>query len=249
MNEQNQKLKYEQQKLQQQIQDKGQERESSRQLLIDSLKRDKEYLRNKLNREILNHNTILQQKDQDLENERKHQNELFQSKIKALQFEHIQQIKQKENEKLELQNKLVQLQNQLQYSKKDNVILETEYKKQIAQLEKDLYYHNDLVQKYRSQLNTFQQSNQCLTNIANTVSSNPSQLPQNQSLFHSTNSKLKDSIPMTHKFGVQNNVDEKMADNVESGLSNDKPQGGSKLSPFATTYLNTDSCGLKGRIK
>ena len=52
-----------------------------------------------------------------------------------------------------LQTKLGKLQNQLKGSKEENVILETEYKKQIAQLEKDLYYHKDLVQKYRNQVN------------------------------------------------------------------------------------------------
>ena len=123
-------------------------------------------------------------------------------------------------------------------------MLKTEYKKQIAQLEKDLYYHKDLVQKYRSQLSTFQQSNQCLTDMTNTVFSDPSQFPQNQSLFHSTNSKLKHSIPMISRFGVQNNVDGNMDDNVQGGLSDNKPQIDHKLNPFANTYLNTDSYDL-----
>ena len=109
------------------------------------------YLQNKLSQEISNHNIRLQQRDQDLENERKHQDELFKSKIKSLQFEHIQRIKQKESEILVLQTKLGKLQNQLKGNKEENVILETKYKKQIAQLEKDLYYHKDLVQKYRNQ--------------------------------------------------------------------------------------------------
>ena len=141
INDQNQKLQNEAKQLQQQIHSKGQEQVLSQQSLIEKLKQDKIYLRNKLNQEISNHNIILQQRDQDLENERKHQDELFQSRIKSLQFEHIQQIKQKESEILALQTKLGQLQNQLKGSKEENVILETEHKKQIAQLEKDLYYH------------------------------------------------------------------------------------------------------------
>ena len=179
INEQNQKLQHDAKQLQKQLRLKEQEKDLSRQTLINTLKRDKEYLNNKLNQEILNHNAILQQRDQDLENERKHQDDIFKSKIKSLQFEHMQQIQQKENEKLILQGKLEQLQNQLQYSKKDNVTLETEYKKQIAILEKDLYYHKDLVQKYRYQLQTFQQSNQRLTDTTNTVFTDPSQSQQN----------------------------------------------------------------------
>ena len=47
------------------------------------------YLQSKLSQEILNHKIILQQRDQDLENERKHQDGLFQSRIRSLQFEHV----------------------------------------------------------------------------------------------------------------------------------------------------------------